>query len=301
MKRCGFSLSSIMQMVPFARAKTGRMRVCSWNDSAMLATIQNAENRSRGGADRCIFWPKWRNDNSCGVNANRFVGSIALFASLVSVALVMFSPIALAADQLQVYIRAFIPKNHSSVRPLPNSGGGTMVEPPASPIVGCFPTDQRTFSAEIHASSRVASIATVGPTFPGTLIKQEHPSNESNAVDCGNGSIINREKTDTSDQKFTFVPAGTSKIAQLKIHASGHNPNFTWAPAIDIDGIFFIDLGANTIRFEGSVDQYPAYEAYVTYNGNVAIPILQIMPDYGKTALDLGFTKSLKTNAVKYK
>ncbi|WP_143039721.1 MULTISPECIES: hypothetical protein [Bradyrhizobium] len=272
----------------------------------MPAAIQNRENRSRGGADRCIreFWRKWRNDNACAGIANRFVRSIAdfaLFATLVSVALVMFSPIALAADQLQVYIRAFIPKNHSSVRPLPNSGGGTMVQPPGSSIVGCFPTDQRTFSTEIRASSRVASIATVDPALPGGLIKQEHPSNESNAVDCGDGSIINREKTDTSDQKFTFVPAGTSKIAQLKIHASGHNPNFQWAPAIDIDGIFFIDLGANTIRFEGSVDQYPAYEAYVTYNGNVAVPILQIMPDYGKTALDLAFTKSVKTNAVKYK
>jgi hypothetical protein len=282
------------------------MRVCTWNDNAMSAAILKGESRSRGGADQCIreFCPKWRNDNACGGNANRFVRSIAdlaLFATLVSVALVMFSPIALAADQLQVYIRAFIPKNHSSVRPLPNSGGGTMVEPPASSIVGCFPTDQRSFSTEIRASSRVASIATVDPTLPGSLIKQEHPSNESNAVDCGDGSIINRETTNTSDQKFTFVPADTSKIAQLKIHASGHNPNFTWAPAIDIDGIFFIDLGANTIRFEGSVDQYPAYEAYVTYNGNAAVPILQIMPDYGKTALDLAFTKSVKTNAVKYK
>lgn len=208
---------------------------CTWNYNAMPTAILNGENRSRGGADRCIrqFWPKWRNDNACGGNANRFVRSIAdlaLFATLVSVALVAFSPTALAADQLQVYIRAFIPKNHSSVRPLPNSGGGTMVQPPGASIVGCFPTDQRSFSTEIHASSRVASIATVDPALPGGLIKQEHPSNESNAVDCGDGGVINREKTDTSDQKFTFVPASTSKIAQLKIHASGHNPNFTWAP-----------------------------------------------------------------------
>ena len=176
-----------------------------------------------------------------------------------------------------------------------------MVEPPGSSIVGCFPTDQRSFSTELHASSRVASIATVNPALPGGLMKQEHPSNESNAVDCGDGSIINRETTDTSDQKFTFIPAGASKIAQLKIHASGHNPNFKWAPAIDIDGTFFIDLGANTIRFDGFIDQYPAYEAYVTYNGNATVSILQVMPDYGKTALDLGFTKSIKTSAVKYK
>jgi hypothetical protein len=231
----------------------------------------------------------------------RSIAGFALFATILSAALLMCSPVAMAADQLQIYIRAFIPKNHSSVRPLPNSGGGTMVQPPGASIVGCFPTDQRSFSKEITASSRVASIATLDPTLPGKLLKQEHPSNESNAVDCGDGRIINREKTDTSDQKFTFVPADASKIAQLKIHASGHNPNFQWAPAINIDGVFFIDLGANTIRFEGSVDQYPAYEAYAMYSGNAAVSILEIMPEYGKTAMDLGFTKSVKTNPVKFK
>jgi hypothetical protein len=57
------------------------------------------------------------------------------------------------------------------------------------------------------------------------------------------------------------------------------------------NGFGFPETGRNPIRFFSAV----------TYNGNAAVPILQIMPDYGKTALDLGFTKSLKTNAVKYK
>jgi hypothetical protein len=176
-----------------------------------------------------------------------------------------------------------------------------MVEPPASPIVGCFPTDQRSFSMEVNASSRVASIATIDLSSPARLFRQDHPSNESNAVDCGDGRIINRERTDTSDQKFTFVRADESKVARLVIHASGHNPNFRWAPAIDIDGTFFIDLGASSIRFKGSIDQYPAYEAYARYNNGPAVTIFQIMPDYGKTALDLAWTKSVESAAVVYK
>ena len=231
----------------------------------------------------------------------RLVGGLGMRALLPCLALAIGSLDAAAADRLQVYIRAFIPRQHSSVRPLPNSGGGTMVQPPASAIVGCFPTDQRSFEPLVVTSSRVASIATIDPTSPGKLVEQKHPSSESNAVDCGSGSIINRERTDTADQKFTFVAADASKVSQLKIHASGHNPNFKWAPAIDIDGTFFIDLGASTIRFEGFVDQYPAYEAYAKFNDNSAVPILQIMPADGKTALDLAFAKSVITNTVKYK
>jgi hypothetical protein len=238
------------------------------------------------------------------VAAARYTPPRAALASLAAFASAWFvtcgSP-ASAAELLQIYIRAFIPKQHSSVRPLPNSGGGTMVEPPASPIVGCFPTDQRSLSTELTASSRVASIATIDLAASGKLIRQEHPSNESNAVDCGDGRIINREMTDTSNQKFTFTPANASRVAQLKIEASGHNPNLRWAPAIDINGSFYIDIGAATIRFEGSVDQYPAYEAYVRFNDLPAVEILKVMPDYGKTAMDLAWTKSVKTSAVKFR
>ena len=253
--------------------------------------------------------PDWSLSKACSAHRDpdsaerpmRPWAAFLLLPAVASVAIAIFSPSAKAADQLKIYIRAFIPQHHSSVRPLPHSGGGTMVQPPAASIVGCFPTDQRSFSAEISASSRVASIATLDPTPPAKLLAQEHPSNDSNAVDCGDGSIINKAKTDTSDQKFTFVPADASKIAQLKIHASGHNPNFVWAPAIDFDGTFFIDLGAGTIRFEGNVDQYPAYEAYANYKDDAAVTILQIMPDYGKTALDLAFSKTVKTSAVKFR
>lgn len=87
----------------------------------------------------------------------------------------------------------------------------------------------------------------------------------------------------------------------MKIQASGHNPNFRWAPAIDINGIFYIDLVQATVRFEGSVDQYPAYEAYVRFNDQPAVEILKLMPDYGKTAMDLAWTKSVKTNPVKFR
>lgn len=277
-----------------ARARTGLLRRSSRETSRWLDAVGSI---ARGQ----LSWGWDQGCRSSAAMSRSLSAGVASLAALCSFMLVVYSPMALAADQLQIYIRAFIPQKHSSVRPLPNSGGGTMVEPPASPIVGCFPTDQRSFSTEVSASSRVASIATIDLGSPARLLRQDHPPNESNAVDCGDGRIINRERTDTSDQKFTFLPADQSKVARLTIHASGHNPNFRWAPAIDIDGTFLIDLEASSIRFEGSVDQYPAYEAYAKYNSGPAVTIFQIMPDYGKTALDLAWTRSVRSDAVRYK
>jgi len=225
----------------------------------------------------------------------------------ISVISVLFIAVnsAMADEKVDVFIRAFIPKVHSSTRvivpkqphtdnPVHNNAGDTMVDPPASSIVGCFPTDQRSFSGDITASSRLQSNATVTLKSGAFYLEQNHPVFESNAIDCGSAEIINKATTSNQDQHFTFVKTG-EKAIDLTISASGKNPNFVQAPTIDINGTFKIDLSARTIGFIGKVDQYPAYEAYARLNGGGWIAIFNISPEYGKTALDLIFTKDVNT------
>lgn len=201
-------------------------------------------------------------------------------------------PNAFAADQLEIVVRAFIPKTHSSTRSIPNGGGDTMVEPPGSSIVGCFETDQRGFTTETSASSRLASFATIQLAAPYQLA-QNHPTFESNAIDCGDGKVINEAKTSNEDQRFE-VSSTSNGVLKIAYQGSGSNPNFQWAPAIDIEGTFEINVAKRTVSFEGEVDQYPAYEAYVRFNKNQWVSVVTEMPANGKTALDLAFSKDVK-------
>jgi len=211
------------------------------------------------------------------------------------VSLLLGSQHVVAADKVEIIVRAFIPKTHSSTRKIPQGNGDTMVEPPASSIVGCFRTDQRGFSSGEGASSRIASMFSITFDKPPGLA-QKHPTFESNAIDCGNGEVINKETTSNADQKATLKvnPAG---VASVTYHASGTNPNLTWAPSIDIDGVFTVDLTAKTVKFVGKIDEYPAYEAYARLNGGPWRTLLQVMPAYGKSAMDLGSTISIEKGA----
>jgi hypothetical protein len=208
---------------------------------------------------------------------------------------VQAAPAPAGPRRLEIAIRAFIPQENTASVAIPNQGELTMVrsQPPAT--LSCFATDQRCFSSDTAATSRLASLIMLQLSKAVTIRSQTYREDPpSKALDCNTGAIV--EPTKLSDDhnrsyqapEFTLASPAVSGVATLHYAASGlKDPNLQWAPPLKIDGTFTIDTVHKTIRFQGSITKYPAYEAYFRYAGGPWRTLFQKAPADEMTGLNM--------------
>ncbi|KAA8641733.1 uncharacterized protein ATNIH1004_010672 [Aspergillus tanneri] len=141
------------------------------------------------------------------------------------------------------WVKAFIPLNVDKVtRPYPKDSNRTMID--GIPITGdCFLTDQRGFSNASGASSRMQSQVWVWVRPNGYRWSQRRYCDETIEVDCEDG-----------DQGV------------LEFKAARNNPLVTGSPDIDLRGTLTVDREHKFVEFIGTVDDFPAFESYVSVN-----------------------------------
>ncbi len=233
-------------------------------------------------------------------------------------------------QSVKFWLNAFIPQHISGyTRAVPGSPGLTMIPgpqrpiltPTGTPLIGqtrveisdCYYTDQRRFSNQIHAKSRMHAEVRVNFTVSPPTITQWHDCDYTTECDCEDGDIECHEKGRTSRMSFTLRPmsvpttasptphlmfpspvmvAGAPKtgVAVLDMELAASNP---CAPTsrvfgdIDAKGVITIDLASRSIDFNGLIDQFPAFEAYATINDGSGIAMFQIPPPPGNTVMNL--------------
>ena len=156
----------------------------------------------------------------------------------------------LAADQLQDYIRAFIPKNHSSVRPLPNSGA-----------IGLNITSATL--TRVANSAKSAIERTIDNAMPAAIHKGENRS-RGGADRCirefwpklaarwSNRPVLQswavfRRINDLSQRRYAHHGAMTMHAAVMRIDLASYPP----ALANANEAISMMDNNANPNRFNG--------------------------------------------------
>lgn len=162
----------------------------------------------------------------------------------------------------------------------------------------CFTTDNRGFSSDPGASSRLHSEIWLsfrnGIALPG----QDHWCHESHEVDCEDGELEAKGKGTTDHMKFTEYKqrtSGTTTWYTAKLTASARNPLHRTplvdvTPYIDYTGTIECIINANsfvTVLFSGFVDDFPAFEAYASLNAGLPHTIFQAAPPKGNTPWNL--------------
>ena len=185
------------------------------------------------------------------------------------------------------WIKAFIPLSVPDITiPYPlDPTGKSMIA--GIPIIGdCFLTDQRSFDSARGASARMTSEAFVWVRPDGFNWSEEHHCGESTEVDCEDGAV---EATDTqSNENMAFtLQRGDSSAVVLDFKAARNNPLVTFSPDIDLVGTLTVDRINKFVEFVGKVDEFPAFEAYVSINGKDPETIRQLQPAAGAGPEDL--------------
>jgi len=193
---------------------------------------------------------------------------------------------------VKIWINAFIPRNISGyTRPVPKGihAGKTMIPGP-NPASDCFLTDQRNFSNDISAKSRMHSEVKVDFTGRLATITQSHNCDFTTECDCEDGDVECHERGSIRRMKFQLLPASTPRLAVISVKCAASNP---CAPTsrlfgdIDFNGTLTVDHAARSVTFKGKIDQFPAFEAYATINDGAGIAIFKESPPAGNTVMNL--------------
>lgn len=175
---------------------------------------------------------------------------------------------AVGAAELHVWVRAFIP-------------AGT----PAEAAGRCFKTDERTFDANVSASSRLVTefvLVTSGSTV-GTRKADDRPfyrAGETSRVDCSTKAILERKTADVASLKLG-APAISDGTVQIVASASLANPLTppVLSPKIDYDATFTWNTATRTLKARFTVGRFPAFEAYAQLAGGKIVQLLAASPD----------------------
>lgn len=109
---------------------------------------------------------------------------------------------------------------------------------------------------------------------------EEHHCDESTEVDCEDGDV-EATKTQNNDNMAFNELSGSSNQVVLGFKAARNNPLVTPSPDIDLVGTLTVDRVNKFVEFVGKVDEFPAFEAYVSINGGSPQTIGQLGPKPG--------------------
>ncbi len=199
---------------------------------------------------------------------------------------------------IKLWVNAFIPSTYVGAEPVPAGihAGKTMLTT-LWVVNRCFLTDDRTFSNNVHAQSRLHSEVEID-VQKKKVVYEFHHCHETVEIDCTSGEEKCRQHGDTNHMHFeNFAVAEAGGTFSIDLKASAKNPclkvaNVKLSPNVDLYGTITIQLSADnsaaTVRFEGMIETYPAFEMYVAFNGSeVGQPVFQLDVEAGATAANI--------------
>lgn len=191
----------------------------------------------------------------------------------------------MAFDSVRFWINAFIPDSVCVLK-----GDLFAVEVPSPTGIRFFAGDQRGFSDNSEASSRMHSEVTIVGLSSDSpeIVEEKQICGESLELD-EQGNILQRATASTDRMKFvnlrgsqTIDPEGgvidgIPGSVQIDFFGSASLPLIV-APDIDYSGTLVIDRAEGNILVSGATNGFPAYEMYCSIDDGSVMALAHIEP-----------------------
>ena len=155
-------------------------------------------------------------------------------------------------------------------------------------VSDCYLTDQRSFSTDIHAKSRMHSEFRLDYSGSSVSMTQWHNCDRTTEVDCEDGCVECDKKG--ASNRMEFILKSFTADAEVDMDCAANNP---CSPSsrlfgdIDYEGTIRYNPASRLLEIDAKIDQFPAFEAYATLNDGAGVPIFQIAPPLGNTVMNL--------------
>lgn len=206
-----------------------------------------------------------------------------------------------AANELRIWVKAFIPKEHptnpSYVQPRPGHQGEFMIPDPTDSSV-CFATDHRLFSSDPAASARLTSSITVNFSDGNLTEVPSHEIGPTHVYWCADGTAKHPAKAADKDQMFWGTPAQAEGSVQVTLEGQANNPHVFASPNIYYAGNFLFDTNNKTLDFQMTIGSFPAFEAYAQLDGGDVVQLFTRNPADGASVWSLISFGGLNTRNV---
>jgi hypothetical protein len=150
----------------------------------------------------------------------------------------------------------------------------------------CYLTDQRDFSNELNARSRMHSLAKIEITNSGAVMTQRHRCDEFKECDPISGDMIRRRQSSLSNMQFRLEAA--HPIILIRMDCKYTDPLAPTAHAIgeiEYYGAIKIDPVARAIEIDFMVCLFPAFEGYAAINDRHPVILFRHSPAAGILSL----------------
>jgi hypothetical protein len=157
----------------------------------------------------------------------------------------------------------------------------------------CYLTDQRNFSNDPRASSRMHSLFKVDLTTSTPVLTQQHRCDDLIECDAAGGDVLKKQRVGTSKMKFSLESTTPTILIQMdcrygdSIPRAGHGIGET-----EYKGTIEIDPAARSIELDMMICLFPAFEGYAAIDDGTGTVLFRHAPPAG--ILNLGPPRGAK-------
>jgi hypothetical protein len=150
----------------------------------------------------------------------------------------------------------------------------------------CYLTDQRNFSNDLRASSRMHSFVKVNLTNLQSALIQQHRCDDLIECDLVSGEVMNKRRVSTSKMTFSLEATTPTILIQMdcrygeSVRRAGHGIN-----DIEYKGTIEVDPTARSIDIDLMICLFPAFEGYAAIDDGPGTVLFRHSPPAGILSL----------------
>jgi hypothetical protein len=147
-------------------------------------------------------------------------------------------------------------------------------------------TDQRNFSNDLRASSRMHSFVKVDLTTSEPVLTQQHRCDDLIECDPASGDVLKKQRVRTSKMKFSLESTTPTILVQMDCHYGDSIPRAGHGLGeIEYKGTIEISLAARSIDIDLMICLFPAFEGYAAIDDGRGAILFRHAPPAGILSL----------------
>jgi hypothetical protein len=190
----------------------------------------------------------------------------------------------LRIHSISFWLNTFIPRDiigaTTMLRGGEYKGSIALSKPP------CYLTDQRNFSNDLRASSRMHSFVKVDLTTSQPVLTQRHRCDDLIQCDPATGEVLSKHRVGTSNMTFSLEAISPTILIQMACRYGGSIPRHGYGIGeIEYKGTIEISAAPRSIDIDLMICLFPAFEGYAAIGDGIGTVLFRHAPPAGILAL----------------